>query len=127
MATDNLFDAFEEQRRLSDQLQRIVFGDPPAHPVGLLERMERLDKRLDEVARALGRVEARRPNLWLWGTGYLVFLVSGAFAMVAFSGYPQVQALLDMPSSVAFGLAAVFALAAALLFVGGYGWLDRGP
>ena len=125
MASDNLFDAFEEQRELSAQLRRIVFGDPPAHPVGLLERMEQLDKRLEDIGHKLQRVEQQRPNIWLWVGGYCAFILSGWFAMAAFWSLDALRAALALPASVAVGMALLFAVAALLMFVAGFGWLDR--
>jgi hypothetical protein len=126
MATDNLFDAFEEQRELSGQLRRIVFGDPPAHPVGLLERMEQLDKRLEDFGRKLQRIEQQqRPSVWLWVAGYAAFLLSGWFAMSAMLSTETLRAALDLPAWLATGLALLFAVTALLLFVAGFGWLVR--
>ena len=45
--------------------------------------------------------------------------------MVAFWNFPGVQAALDLPGPVAMGLALVFALAALVLFIAGFGWFER--
>ena len=127
MAGDNLFEAFEKQEAITARLERIVFGDPPAHPVGLLQQMEQLSSQLEAVRSDLQAVKRRRPNVLLWTVGYVLFLISGMFAMTAFMSLPEVHTALDMPAPVAVGLALVFAAGALLLFMGGFGWLDRGP
>lgn len=127
MATENLFDAFAQLEASTSRLGRIVFDDPDTHAPGLLSRIEGLNVQLTAVSADLQTIKRRRPNLALWGTGYVAFLVSGAFAMAAFQGMPEVRALLDLPAPVAAGLALVFAVAALLLFAGGFGWLDRTP
>lgn len=126
MAGDNLFEAFEKQEAITARLERIVFGDPPAQPVGLLVRMEQLSSQLDAVSNDLHAVKSRRPNRLLWTAGYVAFLVSGLFAMMAFDDTPVVKAALEMPPQVAAGLAFFFAALALLLLMGGFGWLDHG-
>lgn len=96
-----------------------MFGDPPAHPTGLLAEIEGLRKDIQAV-------KNKRPSLLLWGAGYVVFLVSGAFAMTAFYNHPVMRTLREMPADLALAGAILFAALAAVLFVVGYGWLNRG-
>lgn len=127
MATDNLIESFAQMEASTARLERIVFDDPDTHVPGLLTRMERLNRQLETVSNDLQAVKRRRPNMSLWVAGYLAFLVSGGFAMVAFYTLPEVRMALDLPGPIAVGLALVFAVAALLLFVAGFGWLDRAP
>ena len=127
MATDNLFESFTQMEASTARLERIVFDDPDTHAPGLLTRIERLNRQLDTLSSDLQAIKRRKPNLSLWAAGYIAFLASGVFAMVAFYTLPEVRASLDMPGPVAVGLALLFAVAAMLLFVAGYGWLDRAP
>lgn len=127
MATDNLIESFTQMEASTARLERIVFDDPDTHAPGLLTRIERLNRQLETVSGDLQQMKSRRPNLSLWSAGYLAFLASGAFAMVAFYTLPEVRAALDLPGPVAVALALLFAVAAMLLFVAGYGWLDRAP
>lgn len=127
MATDNLFESFTQMEATTARLERIVFDDPDTHAPGLLTRIERLNRQLETFGSDLQAIKRRRPNLALWAAGYLAFLVSGVFAMVAFYTLPEVRAALDLPGPVAVVLALLFAVAAMLLFVAGYGWLDRAP
>lgn len=117
-----------------ERLERVVYGDDYARVPGLLNQVEGLRSDMQSVRSEvqavrtdIQAVRSRRANLWLWGLGYVTFLVSGLFAMSAFQNMPEVRALLDMPAPVAAVMAAVFALAAVMLFAGGFGWLSRGP
>lgn len=125
MATDNLFEAFSRLEASAARLDRIVFDDPDTHAPGLMTRIERLNRQLEAVSSDLQQMKRRRPNLSLLVAGYLAFLVSGVFAMVAFYALPEVRAALDLPGPVALGLAFVFAGTALLLSIAGSGWLDR--
>lgn len=125
MATDNLFEAFSRLEASAARLDRIVFDDPDTHAPGLMTRIERLNRQLETVSSDLQQMKRRRPNLSLLVAGYLAFLVSGVFAMVAFYALPEVRAALDLPGPVAVGLAFVFAGTALLLSIAGSGWLDR--
>lgn len=127
MAPENLIEAFTQLEASTARLGRIVFDDPDTHAPGLLTRIERLNRQLETVSGELQQMKRRRPNLSLLVAGYLAFLVSGVFAMVAFYALPEVRAALDLPGPVAVGLAILFAGAALLLSVAGSGWLDRAP
>ena len=125
MTSDNLFESYARLEASAARLDRIVFDDPDTHAPGLMTRIERLNGQLDTVSGELQAIKRRRPNMSLWLAGYIAFLISGAFAMVAFYTLPGIRAALDVPGPVAVGLALLFAAAALVLFVAGYGWLDQ--
>lgn len=127
MATDNLIESFTQMEASTARLERIVFDDPDTHAPGLLTRIERLNRQLESVSGDLQQLKRRRPNLSILVAGYLAFLISGVFAMVAFYALPAVRVALDLPGPVAVALALLFAGAALLLSVTGSGWLDRAP
>ena len=122
--------------RLGDmiaRLERVTYGDDYARVPGLLNQVEGLRGDLlglrtdvSTLRNDITTVQQRKPNVWLWALGYVAFLVSGAFAMSAFYNLTEIQALLSMPAPLAVSLAVLFALAALLLFVGGFGWLRGG-
>ena len=129
--SDNL--AIDRLEDIAQRIERVMYGDMQARQPGLLDQVDSLRtdimgvrKDVQELAAGLHLIQARRPNMWLWALGYVAFLVSGLFAMSAFYNLPEIQTLLSMPAPVAAGLAAVFALGAARLFVGGFGWLSDG-
>lgn len=125
MASDNLFEAYERLDASATRLDRIIFDDPDTHAPGLMTRIERLNSKLDTFSADLQAIKRRRPNLSLWVIGYLAFLVSGLFAMVAFYTLPEVRLALEMPGPIAVAMALLFAVAALLLFVAGFGWFER--
>jgi CHASE2 domain-containing sensor protein len=125
MASDNLFEAYGRLEASAARLDRIVFDDPDTHAPGLMTRIERLNGQLDTISAELQAIKRRRPNISLWVAGYIAFLVSGAFAMVAFYSLPEIRAALDLPGPVAVAMAVLFAAAALVLFVAGYGWFDQ--
>ena len=106
-----------------------MYGDMQARQSGLLDQVEGLRNDIAAVRSDVQAVRAdlitHRPQVWLWLLGYVAFLVSGAFAMSAFYSIPEIRALLAMPPPDAVALALVFLAAAALLFAGGFGWLQR--
>lgn len=126
MPGENLIDAVERLEVVSAKLERILYGDKDARRGGLIDEFEGLRKDVQTLHADVQRLKARRPNVWLWVGGYVAFMASGLFAMSAIYNQPQVQALLDMPPALALWLAVALAGAALLLFIGGFGWLDRG-
>lgn len=115
-----------------ERLERVTYGDDYARVPGLLNQVEGLRTDIAAVrgdvlslSGDIAQVKAHKPQVWLWALGYVVFLLAGMFAMVAFAGLPEMRALLSMPAPLALSLALVFTVAAALLFAGGFGWLQR--
>jgi len=125
MASDNLFDVVEELKQITADLRRTVYGDPATRSRGLMSEFDAMRQEVGRIDAELQKVKSRRPNPWSWTVGYMAFLASGAFAIVAFYSFPGVQAALDLPGPVAMGLALLFAAAALVLFIAGFGWFER--
>ncbi len=123
-SSDNLFDVVEELKQITADLRRTVYGDPATRSRGLMSEFDGLRQEVGRIDADLQKVKSRRPNPWAWTIGYLAFVASGLFAMVAFWSFPGVQAALDLPGPLAMGLALLFAGAALVLFIAGFGWFD---
>lgn len=110
------------------RLERLLYGEKDAGYEGLLAAFVGLREEVRGLREELRGMKGRRPNLWLWGAGYVGFLVSGLFAVLAVDGVvmsPEYFYWLDMPAPLALFLALVFAGVALLLFFGGFGWLGE--
>jgi hypothetical protein len=124
MASDNILDAVERIETAVFRFERILYGDPPAHPHGLLVQVEGMRNDMNATQERVLRLERKRPNLWLWLLGFLTFLVSGCFAIVGFVNLALSSAIWDLSPWTAFALAVLFAVISCVLFMAGFGWLD---
>ena len=91
-----------------ERLERVTYGDDYARVPGLLNQVEGLRTDIAAVrgdvlslSGDIAQVKAHKPQVWLWALGYVVFLLAGMFAMVAFAGLPEMRALLSMPAPLA--------------------------
>lgn len=129
--TDNR--SIDRLEKFVERLERVMYGDDYARQPGLLTQVDELRKDIAAVSNdvqaarsEIHSMRSKRANVWLWVLGYVTFLISGMFAMSAFYSMPEIKMLLAMPAPVAVALAVVFAVAALLLFAGGFGWLTHG-
>jgi hypothetical protein len=123
---ENLIEAVERLELVIGRIERLMYGEPPGRPGGLLAEVEGLRRDVQGLREDVHRLKSRRPNIWVWAGGYLVFLVSGAFALVGAVNQVLASRLWDIPPVVAMWLAVMLAGGALIMFLGGFGWLDRG-
>lgn len=124
MATENVLDAVDRIEAAVSKFERILYGDPPARPNGLLVEFEGLRCDVQGLREDVHRLQNRRPNVLLWVAGFVSFVVSVAFGMVGFMNVAGAHDVWNIPGPVSLWLALMFALVALLLFMGGFGWLD---
>lgn len=124
MATENVLDSVDRIEAAVSKFERILYGDPPARPNGLLVEFEGLRRDVQGLRDDVHRLQNKRPNVLLWLAGYLLFLSSGAFAIIGFVNQVAHSRLWELPPAIAFVLAIVLAIFAAFLLAGGYGWLS---
>lgn len=122
MATENILEAFERLEDTLSRVERILCGDPRERTHGLLTEFEGLRRDVQGLRQDVQQLQLRRPNFLLWVSGYLSFLISGAFAMVGFYDHDHMRAVLSMPPHIALSLALFFVLVALVLFAAGFGW-----
>lgn len=125
MAGDNLFEAVERLEQVSARLERILYGDKEARRGGLLDEFEGLRRDVQTLNEDVKRIKAKRPNVWLWIMGYLSFVASVTFGVVGILNQIDNHNVWGLPAAVALWLAAMLAAGALLMFLSGFGWLDR--
>lgn len=124
MATENILEAVDRIEAAVSKFERILYGDPPARPNGLLVEFESLRRDVQGLREDVQRIKGRRPNVLMWAVGYLSFLTSMALGVVGFMNLIGAHDAWGLPGPAGLWLALTFAVIAAFLFVGGYGWLD---
>lgn len=124
MPTENILEAVDRIETAVGRFERILYGDPPAHPHGLLVQVEGMRNDVHATQERVLKLERKRPNLWLWLLGYGLFLASGSFVIVGFINMATLIAIWDLSPWAAFALAVLFAALACVLFIVGFGWLD---
>lgn len=124
MATENILQAVDRIEDAVCRFERILYGDPPARPNGLLVEFEGLRRDVQRLHEDVQQLKGRRPNVLLWSVGYLSFIASGAMGTTGLMNTFGNHDLFGVPGSVALMLALIFAIIAAFLLVGGYGWFD---
>jgi hypothetical protein len=124
MATENILEAVDRIEIAVNRFERILYGDPPARPNGLIVEFEGLRKDVQGLRDDVHRLQNKRPNVLLWVAGFAAFVVSMSFGMVGFVNLAGNHEVWNLPGPVALWLAATFAVVALLLFLGGFGWLD---
>ena len=126
MATENILEAVDRIESAVCRFERILYGDPPARPNGLLVEFERLRRDVQGLREDVQRLKARRPNMVMWSVGYLSYLAAGTLGIAGLMNQFGEHDVFGLPGSVALGLAVLFAILAAFLLIGGHGWLDGG-
>ncbi len=124
MATENILEAVDRIEAAEGKFERILYGDPPARPNGLLVEFEGLRRDVQAVREDVHRLQNRRPNVLLWVAGFVSFVAAMVFGMVGFMNVAAGHDVWNLPGSVGLWLAGMFAVVALLLFMGGFGWLD---
>jgi hypothetical protein len=124
MASDNILEAVDRIEQAIGKFERILYGDPQARQNGLLLEFEGLRKDVQQLSENVYRLQNRRPNVLMWVTGYVLFLVAGALATVCFINQVSDMLVWDLSPGIAGALAVIFAGIALFMFVGGFGWLD---
>ncbi len=127
MASDNILDAVDRIEQAIAKFERILYGDTQARQNGLLIEFEGLRKDVQELREDVHMMKTRRPNIVMWVTGYVLFLVSGALAIISFINQVANAQVLDLSPAIALGLAVLFSAIALFFFVGGFGWFDGHP
>lgn len=122
---ENLIEAVERLEQVSARLERILYGDTDARRKGLLDEFEGLRGDVSSLREDVGRIKSRKPSVWLWILGYTAFCGSVTFGVVGLLNQIDGHNVLGLPPSLALWLAAVLAGAALLLFLNGFGWLQR--
>ncbi len=125
MAGDNLFEAVERLEQVSARLERILYGDKDARRSGLIDEFEGLRRDVQRLNEDVQRIKAKRPNMWMWILGYLSFAASVTFGVVGILNQIDGHNVWGLPAAVAMWLAAMLAAGALLMFLNGFGWLDR--
>lgn len=124
MATENILEAVDRVEDTVARFERIFYGDPRERTSGLLAEFEGLRRDVQGLRQDMYRLQLQRPNFLLWVSGYVAFLISGVFVMIAFYDYPHMRELLTMPPQVALFMAMLFVLIALVLFSAGFGWIS---
>ena len=124
MASENILEAMDREEEMIARFERILYGDSRERTTGLLAEFEGLRRDVQGLRQDMHRLQLQRPNFLLWVSGYVSFLISGAFAMIAFCDLPHVRAMLAMPPHVALLMAALFVLIALALFAAGFRWIN---
>lgn len=127
MASDNILDAVDRIEQAIAKFERILYGDTQARQNGLLIEFEGLRNDVQELREDVHMMKTRRPNIVMWVTGYVLFLVSGALAIISFINQVANAQVLDLSPAIALGLAVLFSAIALFFFVGGFGWFDGHP
>lgn len=126
MPTENILEAVGRIETAVCRFERILYGDPPARPNGLLVEFEGLRRDVQKLHEDVQQIQARRPNVLMWSIGYLSFMLSGVLGTVGLMNLFGSHMIFDLPGLLVLTLAIVFAVLAAFLLIGGYGWLDGG-
>lgn len=126
MASDNVLDVIDELREIVGEFKRILYGDTAARTNGLVVKFDDLHRDVQALRDDVHRLKNRRANVWMWVAGYVSFSASVAFGVVGMINLIDNHNVLGLPAAVALWLAAVLAGLALMLFLGGFGWLDRG-
>lgn len=139
---ENVLDMVEQLREIVGEFKRILYGDSAARTNGLVVEFGDLRRDVqaikDDIQRLkatdvqavrddIQRLKTKRHNIWLWVAGYLAFAASVTFGVIGILNQVDGHNVWGLPAAVALWLAAVMAGAALILFLGGFGWLDRGP
>lgn len=124
MSSDNILDAVDRIEQAIGKFERILYGDTQARQNGLLVEFEGLRKDVRDLREDVQRLQNRRPNVLMWITGYVLFLIAGAMATVSFINQVSDLLVWDLDPAIAGGLAVIFAGIALFMFIGGFGWLD---
>lgn len=126
MAADNLFEAVERLEAVTAKFERLMYGDPPGRPLGLLADFDGLRRDVQLLHEDVTRIKSKRPNVWLWIMGYVMFCGSITFGVVGILNQIDGHNVWGLPAALALWLAAALAGAALICFLGGFGWLERG-
>ena len=124
MATENILEAVDRIEAAVSKFERILYGDPPARPNGLLVEFEGLRRDVQSLHEDVHRLQNRRPNVLLWVAGFAAFMAAMIFGMVGFMNLTAGHDVWNLPGGVGLWLAGMFALVSLLLFMGGFGWLN---
>lgn len=121
---ENLIEAVERLEAVTARFERLMYGDPPGRPGGLLAEFESLRRDVQGLHEDVQRLKAKRPNVWLWVFGYVCFAGSVTFGVVGILNQIDGHNVFGLPAAVGLWLAAMLAAGALLLFMAGFGWLD---
>ena len=125
MASDNLMDVVEELKDLVAELRRLLYGDMATRSSGLVADFDKHDRRIATLETEVTRLRNRRPVVGMWIGGFIAFVVAIVLIGIAFVNYASDANLLDMTPPLAGGLAAFLCAVSLVMFLGGFGWLDR--
>jgi hypothetical protein len=126
MASDNLFDVVQELRDIVADLKRTLYGDHATRSTGLLTEFDGLRRDVESLKQDVQKVKNKKPSIPTWTAGFLVFWAGELAAIVALINLVPGFYLFGVSSTAAMWLAIVFGASALVLFIAGFGWLDRG-
>jgi hypothetical protein len=124
MAQENLFEVVDRLQGIVDELRKLLYGDDNTRVVGIVKEFDLLRRDVAALHDEVERLKRRRPNIWLWVLGFLMFSAGVTFGMVGLFNLDGGH-IFDLPATVALWLAGVLTMMSLLLFLGGFGWLDR--
>jgi hypothetical protein len=122
---DNLIATVERLEVVTAKFERMLYGEPPERPGGLIAEFQALRDDVRKLDADMQRLKSRRTNVWLWIMGYLTFAAGVTFGVVGLLNLIDGHNVLDIPSPVGLWLAAILTMGSLIMFLGGFGWLDR--
>lgn len=122
VATDNILTAVERLEKATATLERILYGDPPARPHGLLVEFDKMNQRLGRIEQ---QVKNRRPHVLIWLAGYVSFLIGNIFFMLMLHSQVSIYDEWRISAELSFWLAVMFLVGALVMFLVGFGWFTR--
>ena len=125
MAGDNLLDVVEELRTLVSEFRRLLYGDQASRFPGLVADLDTLKSRLDRVETDVHGLKSKRPVIGMWVGGFIAFVMAIGFAGVAMQNANTTANIFDMPVPLAVILGVCLLLLSLLMFLGGFGWLEK--
>lgn len=124
MLTENILETVDRIETAISRIERILYGEPPVRPNGLLVEFEGLRCDVQGLRADVRTVQSRRPNVLLWVAGFVSFFGATIFLVIGLMNTAGGHRAWDLPGGVALWLAAILAAVSLFLLLGGFGWLD---
>jgi hypothetical protein len=121
----NLIDVLLDLKTTIEELRRTMYGDQAARTSGLIAEVDSHRRRIDDMSLEVRQLKERRPIIWLWLCGYVSFVAAWTMAAVGIVNALSRANVWDFPPAAAAMLAIVLTFVAAILFVAGFGWLQK--
>lgn len=125
MATDNLLDVVDELRTLVGELRRLLYGDQASRFPGLVADLDMQKTRIDRLTMDMDRMKSKRPVVVMWIGGFLAFVAAVVLIGVALTNAATYANIWDLPPMLAATIAAGLVALSLIMFIGGFGWLDK--